>query len=78
MASMAEYKCKCCGQPFMARTADRARGWARFCSKRCKAVKQEARTGRTAAYFDRRERRCDYVKHDGGEFSDAHLFSNEE
>ena len=36
----ATYKCKCCGSPFEARTADRARGWARFCSKSCKAVKQ--------------------------------------
>lgn len=44
-AATATYKCKCCGDPFTARTADRERGWARYCSKSCKAKKQEARTG---------------------------------
>ena len=67
----AEYKCARCGSVFIARTADRKRGWARFCSKSCKAIKQEQRTGQYAAYLNRL---------DGGEetFSDAHLFSNEE
>ena len=46
----ATYKCKCCKKPFAARTADRARGWALFCSKSCKAIKQEQRTGQHAAY----------------------------
>lgn len=50
MASTAEYKCQCCKEPFIARTADRKRGWARFCSKTCKAVKQEAKKGQYAAY----------------------------
>lgn len=45
MASTATYKCKCCGAPFEARTADRKRGWARFCSKRCKASTQSHRIG---------------------------------
>lgn len=40
MASTATYKCQCCGEPFVARTADRQRGWAKFCSKKCKAIKQ--------------------------------------
>lgn len=35
-----EYKCKCCGCFFIARVADRKRGWAKFCSKSCKAKKQ--------------------------------------
>lgn len=51
----ATYACKCCGAPFIARTADRARGWARYCSKSCKAAKQEMRTGQHAAYQERRE-----------------------
>lgn len=38
-------KCKCCGDPFMARPADVKRGWALFCSKSCKAIKQTQRTG---------------------------------
>ena len=32
-----EVSCKCCGEKFMARVADRKRGWAKFCSKSCKA-----------------------------------------
>lgn len=40
MANTATYQCKECGTPFEARTADRARGWARYCSKFCKARKQ--------------------------------------
>lgn len=34
------YKCKNCGDPFSAREADRKRGWARYCSKSCKAKLQ--------------------------------------
>lgn len=41
MISVAEYECDFCTSPFTARTADRQRGWARFCSKRCKAKDQE-------------------------------------
>ena len=55
MASTATYKCQRCGDPFTARTADRARGWARFCSKSCKAIKQEQRTGAHRAYLERRD-----------------------
>lgn len=72
MAATAEYKCACCKQPFIARTADRKRGWARFCSKSCKAVRQERKTGQHASYLARKD------GHEGSEFSDAHLFSNEE
>lgn len=43
---MAIYKCKNCGDPFNAREADRKRGWARYCSKSCKAMEQTRRTGR--------------------------------
>ena len=53
--STQQYTCKCCKQPFTARTDDRARGWALYCSKRCKAIKQEARTGQYAAYKARVE-----------------------
>ncbi len=37
-----------CKKEFKARSADVQRGWARFCSKRCKAVEQEGRTGQYA------------------------------
>lgn len=45
--------CACCKLPFEARIADLNRGWAKFCSKRCKAVKQEARTGQFRKYLER-------------------------
>lgn len=45
----ATYRCLCCRGEFEARVADRKRGWARYCSKQCKAVKQEARTGQWAS-----------------------------
>ena len=60
MTSTAQYKCQRCRELFTARTADRKRGWARFCSKSCKAIKQEQQTGQFAAYQNR--------KTDGGEF----------
>lgn len=53
MASTATYKCARCGGLFTARTADRARGWARFCSKSCKAIKQEQRTGQFRDFLNR-------------------------
>lgn len=62
MASTARYKCLRCNDMFTARTADRARGWARFCSKSCKAVKQEQRTGQYASHKQREET---YFDHDG-------------
>ena len=39
-AAMVEVSCQRCKKPFMARVADRARGWGKFCSKSCKAIKQ--------------------------------------
>jgi len=55
MASTAQYKCLRCQSVFQARTADRARGWARYCSKSCKAVVQEQRTGQYAQLRDSEE-----------------------
>ena len=46
-------KCKYCHEPFVARSADVARGWAKFCSKSCKAKEQERRTGQHAAHKER-------------------------
>ena len=68
----ATYKCLCCKKDFTARTADRARGWARFCNKSCKAKKQEQRTGQYAAHKSRVESYDDtaYLCEDGS--WDAH------
>lgn len=52
-----EVKCGRCRQPFMAREADRKRGWGKFCSKSCKAIKQEVRTGQYAAHQNRKPQR---------------------
>ena len=62
MAAMVTVNCKCCSQPFQARVADRKRGWAKFCSKKCKAKSQERSTGVYREYLDRQD---DYsVNHD--------------
>jgi hypothetical protein len=66
------FKCQCCGTLFVARIADRNRGWAKFCSKSCKAIRQEARTHQNAAYRRYKERKNEE------QFANAHLFSNEE
>lgn len=47
MAATVQVKCQSCGDPFTARVADRRRGWGRFCSKSCKAVKQMKTHGDT-------------------------------
>lgn len=65
---MVERKCSWCKGPFMARAADVKRGWGKFCSKSCKASRQEKRTGQY--------RRIN--EEESGEFSNAHLFSNED
>lgn len=73
MAAMVEVKCKQCKKPFMARVADRKRGWGKFCSKSCKAKKQEARTGQYANYLHNyrgsgvsKEKYMEYAEEYGG------------
>lgn len=72
MPHMTRVKCDRCGDTFLARTADVNRGWGKFCSKSCKAIKQERRTGQNAAYHARqRNREDDYA--DGYDLGwDAH------
>lgn len=57
-----DVKCanKRCGAMFTARIADRARGWGKFCSKSCKAIKQEARTGQHRSHGMRQIERSDF------------------
>ena len=38
-------KCKSCGGEFKPRLADVNRGWGKFCSKSCKAIKQTKKKG---------------------------------
>lgn len=53
MAAMVECTCanEKCRKKFKAKAADRKRGWGLFCSKSCKAVRQEARTGQYARFL---------------------------
>jgi hypothetical protein len=44
---------KRCSNEFEARQADIKRGWGKFCSKSCKAVKQEQRTGQYRKLMER-------------------------
>ncbi len=53
MAAMEERSCKRCEAKFTARTADVKRGWALYCSRHCKAVTQEKRTGQYRAFKSR-------------------------
>ncbi|MFK4823178.1 hypothetical protein ACI0FM_00020 [Paenochrobactrum sp. BZR 588] len=46
---MTTVKCQCCKKPFDARTADVNRGWGKFCSKSCKAIRQTKLTGVSGA-----------------------------
>lgn len=78
MVHMTTRKCKCCKAKFQARTADVNRGWAKFCSKSCKAKEQESRTHQHRNYHYNyrgsgvsRETYVHYAKEYGGtpEFS---------
>ena len=84
---MPTYICKNCSEPFQGRLADRRRGWAKFCSKSCKASKQEARTGQYKRYKNKETTNAEndpYVYVEGGqkdyyaEYLDSiHPFSEE-
>lgn len=62
MATMVERKCARCGNAFKARKADVDRGWARFCSKSCKAKKQAASHVRKRPQMQKWER--DELQHE--------------
>lgn len=60
---MVTVNCKCCKQPFEARQADVNRGWGKFCSKSCKAVKQVSTHGRNPK--PKKRTASKYKRHDG-------------
>lgn len=73
MAKMIERTCECCKTKFLARQADVNRGWAKFCSKSCKAIKQEKQTGQYANYLNRRVNSNSFYHSDFDDLSwDAH------
>jgi len=63
-AKTVQVKCQRCGVEFTARTADRARGWGKFCSKSCKAIRQTQKTGWSGPGSGPRPGRS-YPRHDG-------------
>ena len=64
------FTCEVCKEPFTARVADRKRGWARCCSKRCACIRSNAKTGKYARYLAGRER-------DEDEWDDTHPFADD-
>lgn len=70
--SKVNVKCGCCGTQFQARSADVKRGWGKFCSKSCKAKKQERRTGQMANYLHRRSIARDSSEYGGTPVYEAH------
>lgn len=79
MPTMIEVKCKRCKTPFMARVADRNRGWGKFCSKSCKAVTQEKRTGQMGKFIRRvaQVRRPNQRREYDGFYDDSHWNSSD-
>lgn len=49
---MIEVNCNWCNCRFKAKEADRKRGWAKFCSKSCKAKEQTKRIGVSGIFSD--------------------------
>jgi hypothetical protein len=78
--TMVDRKCQWCRKPFQARAADVKRGWGRFCSKSCKANKQEKRTHQHRDFQRDYWNRQEAFEKGPSEptFSNAHQFSNEE
>lgn len=54
--AMVECVCKTCGKKFMARVADRKRGWAKCCSKSCAATQTNKKTGNYRKFCELRSR----------------------
>ena len=68
MPIMITKKCACCGKSITVRMADHKRGWGKFCSKSCKATKQEAsrpKLKRRAVRTSRIYTYDEYLKYDG-------------
>lgn len=62
---MGRYNCDACGKDFTARVADRNRGWARFCSKTCKAKKLDSAPAKPKTKDYPNERDCEHGRQRG-------------
>ena len=68
MPEMIEKKCQNCNKLISVRMVDHKRGWGKFCSKSCKAKRQERINGQHTAFLHGRgvsnlhpERLVDYM-----------------
>lgn len=86
MPKMIEKQCKTCKNKMQVRLADHNRGWGNFCSKSCKAKKQEQRTGQHSAYLNgrgvsnlhpERLKEYDVYRLETHFYDDMHPFSSE-
>jgi hypothetical protein len=50
---MVDKNCEHCGKAIKVRQADLNRGWGKFCSKSCKAKRQEQKTDQYSRYLNR-------------------------
>jgi hypothetical protein len=79
MAATKEITCACgCGRKKQVRLSDIKRGWGKFYSKSCKAKRQERRTGQYKNYLYYKNNGGSFFRGRGGEFHQAHLYSNED
>jgi endogenous inhibitor of DNA gyrase (YacG/DUF329 family) len=76
-ASMTTVNCKWCKNNFQARSADVKRGWGIFCSKQCKAMEQESRTGQYANLRNTANRSESYYFDERG-WDDHHAYVESE
>lgn len=79
MAATIEVQCKWCDQTFIARVADRKRGWAKCCSKPCSASFREF--GHSKAFHEARNpngRRIPNIVRYAGRLLDRHSFSSDD
>ena len=75
--AMIECKCAVCHEKFMARVADRKRGWAKCCSKSCAAKLSNQKTGKYRKYLACQRKMEDYGYEDIEYYDDSHLFGDE-
>lgn len=79
MCNGKKIKCKCavCGEKFMAKVADRNRGWSKCCSKSCAATLSNKKTGKYQKHLARQNKMNNLGYEDVDYYDDSHLFGDE-
>ena len=76
-SKMIECKCAVCGEKFMARVADRNRGWAKCCSKSCAATLSNKKTGKYRKHLACQNKMDNLGYENVDYYDDSHLFGDE-